>query len=63
MILGSDLPAQIGRLRFEHGQFDPDLPQNSVYAITQDKAGFMWFGTADGLFRFDGRDFPQSVPR
>ena len=31
--------------------------QNSINAIFQDSKGFMWFGTPNGLFRFDGYDF------
>lgn len=27
------------------------LSQNTVHAILQDKQGFMWFGTKDGLDR------------
>ncbi len=30
------------------------LPQNTVYTILQDQKGFMWFGTEDGICRFDG---------
>lgn len=33
------------------------LSQNSVNAILQDKQGFMWFGTKDGLNRYDGISF------
>ncbi len=36
---------------------DHGLPQNSVYTITQDRKGFLWFGTAEGLVRFDGIKF------
>ncbi len=33
------------------------LPQNQVFAINQDSLGFIWFGTAGGLTRYDGRHF------
>jgi len=33
------------------------LSQASVFAIAQDSTGFMWFGTRDGLNKFDGNQF------
>jgi ligand-binding sensor domain-containing protein/signal transduction histidine kinase len=33
------------------------LPQNTVNAIVQDRAGYLWLGTLDGLARFDGVRF------
>lgn len=33
------------------------LSQSSVFAIAQDSVGFMWFGTRDGLNKFDGNQF------
>ncbi len=33
------------------------LVNSNVYAITQDETGFMWFGTENGLSRFDGISF------
>ncbi len=33
------------------------MSQNSVRCILQDKQGFMWFGTYDGLNRYDGYEF------
>ena len=33
------------------------LSQNTVSAILQDRKGFMWFGTKDGLDRYDGLSF------
>ena len=33
------------------------LPQNTVNAIVQDRNGYLWLGTHDGLARFDGMRF------
>ncbi|MEM7110533.1 MAG: two-component regulator propeller domain-containing protein, partial [Bacteroidota bacterium] len=33
------------------------LPSNPVFCITQDERGFVWFGTKNGLLRFDGYSF------
>src|SRR5512139_1185924 len=33
------------------------LSQNTVRCILQDRQGFLWFGTDDGLDRYDGYDF------
>ncbi|QKJ31188.1 hypothetical protein HQ865_15965 [Mucilaginibacter mali] len=33
------------------------LPQSTVESIAQDRDGFMWFGTEDGLSRYDGFSF------
>ncbi len=38
-------------------QIDDGLPQNSVYAITQTRDGYLWVGTREGLVRFDGLRF------
>ena len=42
--------------RFENIGVNDGLSQSSVYSIFQDKKGFMWFGTADGLNRYDGEN-------
>lgn len=31
------------------------LPSNSIYDITQDKKGFMWFATEEGMCQYDGK--------
>ena len=36
---------------------DDGLPQNSVNAILQTQDGYLWFGTQEGLARFDGHVF------
>src|ERR1041385_6364659 len=36
---------------------DNGLPQNTVEAIIQSRDGYLWFGTQEGLVRFDGLRF------
>ncbi|MEO6850585.1 MAG: two-component regulator propeller domain-containing protein [Mucilaginibacter sp.] len=42
---------------FKHYQVEDGLSNSKVICIVQDKKGFMWFGTIDGLNRFDGYSF------
>ena len=46
-------------MRFEQLTLADGLSQNSVISIHQDGRGFMWFGTENGLNRFDGYEFEQ----
>lgn len=46
--------AQGNTLRFDQIGLEQGLSQSSVNAIIQDSKGFMWFGTQDGLNRYDG---------
>ena len=49
--------AQAPTLRFEHLTQDQGLSESTVNSIVEDHKGFMWFGTYDGLNRYDGASF------
>ena len=39
---------------------NPDgFKNNTVYAINEDKSGHMWFGTDQGVYKYDGKTFRQ----
>jgi ligand-binding sensor domain-containing protein len=41
-------------VNFDRLSYAEGLPNSHVKAIIQDKLGFIWFGTGDGLARYDG---------
>ncbi|MGN0189335.1 MAG: ATP-binding protein [Candidatus Cryptobacteroides sp.] len=43
-----------GNIRFKQFGQAEGLPHNTVNTITQDNKGFIWFGTRNGLCRYDG---------
>lgn len=42
---------------FKHYGVQNGLSQSTVYTIMQDRTGFIWIGTKEGLNRFDGTSF------
>jgi diguanylate cyclase (GGDEF)-like protein/PAS domain S-box-containing protein len=66
-------PSSVGAddVRFTRLSIEQGLSQNTVQAILQDHVGFLWFGTEEGLNRYDGYAFvvfkydprdPHSLP-
>ncbi len=45
------------QIRFDHYSIENGLSQSVVLDIVQDKTGFLWIATQDGLNRFDGYEF------
>jgi ligand-binding sensor domain-containing protein len=56
MLVPADVRAERPPIRVERLTSADGLSQSSVYAILQDRAGFMWLATGDGLNRYDGRE-------
>lgn len=56
-LLGGSKSLSAQKLNFEYLTVKDGLPQNTVSSIVKDKYGFMWFGTYNGLCRYDGYRF------
>ncbi|MDQ1350323.1 MAG: hypothetical protein QG657_624 [Acidobacteriota bacterium] len=48
---------QTNNILFQHITIEQGLSQATVNCILQDSKGFMWFGTQDGLNKYDGYTF------
>ncbi|GAB4025927.1 two-component regulator propeller domain-containing protein [Spirosoma gilvum] len=60
-----------GQVAFDHLTTSDGLSQSTVWEIVQDRKGFIWMATSDGLNRYDGYTFklfrhqpgqPESLP-
>ncbi|MFK8056294.1 MAG: two-component regulator propeller domain-containing protein [Saprospiraceae bacterium] len=58
------------QLQFQHITAEDGISQSEVYCFLEDSHGFMWFGTVDGLNKYDGytvstfnidKDSPNSI--
>ena len=55
LLFSGNLAAQEDYVRFQRITINDGLSLSSVYDIYQDSKGFMWFGTEDGLNKYDGQ--------
>ncbi len=51
------LIAQTKNLRFTHYTIEDGLSSNTINKVMQASDGYLWIGTQDGLFRYDGHHF------
>ena len=49
--------AQNHNIKFEHLENNLGISNSNTTSIIQDSRGFMWFGTFDGLNKYDGYQF------
>jgi len=57
ILFGLNLQISAQPLKFKQLTMESGLSNNRVFTIIQDRIGFMWFGTSDGLNRYDGYSF------
>jgi signal transduction histidine kinase/ligand-binding sensor domain-containing protein len=54
-----NIPLILENLKFKHLSVEAGLSHSTVNCILQDSKGFMWFGTDDGLNKYDGYSFAK----
>jgi diguanylate cyclase (GGDEF)-like protein len=55
--------ASVDNIRFEKVTASNELSQQTIIAMFQDSHGYMWFGTQEGLNRFDGIRYKSYLPK
>ena len=61
-ILSTASFAQISEAVFNHYTVNNGISQSSISSILQDKEGYIWFGTQNGLNKFNGYSFERYYP-
>src|SRR5882757_4602596 len=54
--------AQQPAIRFRHITYKDGLRQSPIATILQDKSGYIWIGSWNGLSRYDGTNFKNYRP-
>jgi signal transduction histidine kinase/CheY-like chemotaxis protein/ligand-binding sensor domain-containing protein len=62
-VLGGSARAERRQTHFDRLSIEDGLSQGVVWALAQDREGFIWIGTEEGLNRFDGYRFVTYRPR
>lgn len=57
LALLAGVQAEAQQYSYEEYSLDQGLENSAVNVVTQDRAGFLWVGTMNGLFRGDGYEF------
>ncbi len=57
LIISLQAYSQTEDIRFRQVSGENELSNNSVLSVCQDFRGFMWFGTRNGINRYDGTEF------
>lgn len=48
---------QVNNFKFEHIDQPPNAPIHTIFKIYEADKGFLWYGTVNGLYRYDGYSF------
>jgi len=57
LLFSNPLQSQTSNIRFDHICVEDGLSDNTVNCVYQDREGFIWYGTNDGLCRYDAYNF------